>query len=637
MRETVSLSAAWTKAGEAFSYKRTFHLYQSFIGKRVRLRLPSFPVGTEVWVNDCPISLEGDGILLVGELTPYVEYSAPNRLFITFPEYCVNEALLSGVEVLIQETATIEDVFAQSSLDKDGNRILTLRIKAENESAQKRQLQVVHTLFDAYGKKIKKCNGAITLAPFCGVKQAQTMLLGQIASWELDSPTLYSLKTELTEKGQTLDETVTAVGFRDLKVDARRGFLLEGKPVKIKSMSPFTSAPSAVSSVWEYAMQTAQALGVNALWLKEGPHTEKILAKCDAVGFLCILDISASSDIKKTVARFRSHPSLIAWAYSINPIIEQDGRGVHHFQKLSVHLRRLDTSRPIMLSASLSAHTELLALADCICLQNEVGVCEAFRERMPHKALFLQTALANIESVNFAMQHHAYLCGAYMTYFSTESFAQKSLSSIDPFPPLRLYYGEREAFRRLQAAWQTNQPVLHLSVQTEANEDTYICTCRSDFNAKKAILYVDGRPMKHHTALSENAYLWENVETLGYVEAVALSDGKEVCRAIYEIPDKPYGLRLVCDRFPKPFKQGEIAYLTLSLVDSENRETNAEDFPVSISLSDSIYFDRPEKGTEATVMVKGGTLHFAVVCEREETAAIYAEADGYMPARLQLH
>lgn len=637
MRETLSLSAAWTKAGEAFSYKRTFHLYQSFIGKRVRLRLPSFPVETTVLLNDCPVPLEGDGILLVGELTPYVEYSAPNRLFVSFPEHSANEALLSGVEILIQETATIEDVYAHSSLDKDGNRILTLRVKAENESAQKRQLQVVHTLFDANGKKIKKCNASITLAPFCGTKQAQTMTLEAVDSWELDSPTLYSLKTELVEKGQTLDETVTAVGFREVKVDSRRGFLLEGKPVKIKSMSPFTTAPSVVSSVWEYAMQTAQALGVNALWLKEGPYAENILAKCDAAGFLCILDISASRDIKKTAARFRSHPSLVAWAYSINPVIEQDGRGVHHFQKLSVHLRRLDASRPILLSASLAAHTELLSLADCICLQNEAGVCEAFRERMPHKALFLQTILADIESVNFAMQHHAYLCGTYMTYFSTESFAQKALSSIDPFPPLRLYYGEREAFCRLQAAWHTHKPILHLSVQAEVNGDAYLCTCRSDFNAKKVILYVDGRPMKHHVTLSENAYLWENVETLGYVEAVALNDGKEVCRAIYEIPDKPYGLRLVCDRFPKPFKKGEIAYLTLSLVDSENREVSAEDFPVSLTLSDAISFDRPEKGTVATMMVKGGKLQFAVVCEREETAAIYAEADGYMPGKLQLH
>ncbi|MBO7150939.1 MAG: hypothetical protein J6V82_04235, partial [Clostridia bacterium] len=177
MRETMPLSAAWTKAGEAFSYKRTFHLYQSFFGKRVRLRLPSFPVGTIVTLNDCPISLEGDGILLLGELTPYVEYSAPNRLSITFPEYAVNEALLASAEIFLQETATLEDVYAHAYLDKEGDRILTLRVKAENESAQKRQLQVVHTLLDQNGKKIKKCNAALSLSRFSGCKQALTMML----------------------------------------------------------------------------------------------------------------------------------------------------------------------------------------------------------------------------------------------------------------------------------------------------------------------------------------------------------------------------------------------------------------------------------------------------------------------------
>ena len=406
MRETVSLSAAWTKAGDAFCYKRAFHLYQKWAGKRVRLHLPSFPVGCCASVNDCPVPLRGDSVLLVGELTPYVDFDGPNRLTVTFPAEAANEALLEKAALHLTDTATVETVYAHACTDKAGDRILTVEIKAENEGLQKRQLQVVHTLFDARGKKIKKCNSGLSLAPFSACEQTQTLTLPNIAPWTTEEPTLYTLKTELTEKGQTVDSLLTDVGFRDVRVDARRALLFEGKPCKMKAMAPVISAPCTVGSVFDYAMQTAQVLGVNTFWVKEGAQAADILTKCDRKGFLCVLDLSASVDPVASVIRYRSHPCLVAWAYAVNPMIEQDGRGLRSFQRLSVHLRRTDATRPLILSVSAHAHIELLSEADMISIPYEKGEAEALRQRLPQKPIFLQSTLSDMDGANATMAEH---------------------------------------------------------------------------------------------------------------------------------------------------------------------------------------------------------------------------------------
>lgn len=185
--------------------------------------------------------------------------------------------------------------------------------------------------------------------------------------WDLKSPTLYSAKTSIRQKGRVVDEVNTIFGIRSAEFTPDRGFLLNGRRVPINGVCNHHDLGLLGTAVNEKALERQirllQEMGCNAIRSSHNPPAPELLDLCDRLGML-VLDEAFDcwetgktkndystlfkewheKDIRALVRRDRNHPCVIAWS-SGNEIREQlDGN-------LSQRLRAIflseDSTRPV--------------------------------------------------------------------------------------------------------------------------------------------------------------------------------------------------------------------------------------------------------------------------------------------------
>lgn len=84
-----------------------------------------------------------------------------------------------------------------------------------------------NTIYDAAGKVV---------ATQTSVSNEQTLQVKNPKLWDVISPCIYKVKSELLVKGKVVDTEVTTTGFRDVWFDAQKGFFLNGKNMKLNGV-----------------------------------------------------------------------------------------------------------------------------------------------------------------------------------------------------------------------------------------------------------------------------------------------------------------------------------------------------------------------------------------------------------------
>ena len=143
--------------------------------------------------------------------------------------------------------------------------------------------------------------------------------------WSIETPRLYTLRTEIRQGSRVVDATDTRFGIRTVRFDAEKGFFLNGKPVKIKGMcnhQDFAGVGIAVpDSLEAWRVRKLKEMGGNGWRMSHNPPTPELLDACDKLGMLVMDEnrhLGDSPDNLKEVAslvqRDRNHPSIILWS-----------------------------------------------------------------------------------------------------------------------------------------------------------------------------------------------------------------------------------------------------------------------------------------------------------------------------------
>ena len=181
----------------------------------------------------------------------------------------------------------------------------------------------------------------------------------EIRAWDLDSPTLYTLTTELLRDGAVLDSHAVRIGFRDIRF-AADGFWLNGRKVKLRGLNRHQSYPY-VGYAMPAAIQRMDAdvlkkeLGLNAVRTSHYPQSHHFLDRCDELGLLVFTEIpgwqhigtspawrwQAVDNVADMVRQYRNHPSVILWGVRINESRDDD----ELYKKTNETARKLDPTR----------------------------------------------------------------------------------------------------------------------------------------------------------------------------------------------------------------------------------------------------------------------------------------------------
>jgi beta-galactosidase len=186
----------------------------------------------------------------------------------------------------------------------------------------------------------------------------QQLRVKQPALWSLEDRNLYKLVTEVESDGAITDRSETRFGIRSLKFDPENGFLLNGKPVKVKGTCNHQDhaglGVALPDSVQYYRVRKLQEMGCNADRTSHNPPTPEFLDACDELGMLVMDETRMMSSNPEGLAQFedlvrrdRNHPSVFLWSMG-----NEEGQAATEFGlRILTGMKRVameqDGSRPV--------------------------------------------------------------------------------------------------------------------------------------------------------------------------------------------------------------------------------------------------------------------------------------------------
>jgi beta-galactosidase len=174
--------------------------------------------------------------------------------------------------------------------------------------------------------------------------------------WSLETPNLYRAVMRVEVDGRPVDEDTTTFGVRTLKFDANRGFLLNGKSVKIKGTcnhQDHAGVGAAIPDrIQEYRIERLQWMGSNGCRTSHNPPTPEFLDVCDRKGMLVMDETrmmssnpEGLSQLERLIKRDRNHPSVIIWSLANEEPEQGNTRGARIVNTMKHLQRKLDPSR----------------------------------------------------------------------------------------------------------------------------------------------------------------------------------------------------------------------------------------------------------------------------------------------------
>ncbi|MBQ9215591.1 MAG: DUF4982 domain-containing protein [Prevotella sp.] len=317
-------------------YRKIINIPAEDLGKHIALRFDGIFRNARVWFNGFYMGTEPSGYATqIYDVTEYVNYGGDNLICVradaTLEEGWFYEGagiyrdawLLKAAAVSVAPFGTFVYANLESPYDK-----VTLCVETEvnNSSLSPQTYQVSQRLLDADGHEVAVSNSeSLTLKPKQTRCSKQQLSLSKPHLWSTTDPYLYKVKTIIEVDGKVTDVYETITGIRDIQFDAEKGFLLNGKPLKLKGVNMHQDHAGVGAAIPEALMlwriQRLKELGCNAYRSSHNPMTPALLDICDREGML-VIDENRLSGInaehqrllENMIKRDRNHPSVILWS-----------------------------------------------------------------------------------------------------------------------------------------------------------------------------------------------------------------------------------------------------------------------------------------------------------------------------------
>lgn len=331
------------------AYQRMLTLPQNMADKRVFLAVEAAAHSARVYVDGAFAGEHMGGytafeVELTGFLTPGKQALLTIRVdsrenqnippFGHVVDYMTFGGLYRGVRLELREQSYIAGVF----------------VKPQPDGTVENEIRVENFKGCTLRKTVCYDGKVVAEGDIPQVKQPQL--------WDVDTPSLYTLTTELLKGGKTLDRAEVRFGFRTAEFRAD-GFYLNGKKLKILGLNRHQSYPY-VGYAMPQSMQRLDAeilkneLGVNAVRTSHYPQSQHFIDRCDELGLLVFTELPgwqhigdaawkdvAVRNVEEMVTQYRNHPSIILWGVRINESVDDDA----FYTRTNAAAHRLDPTR----------------------------------------------------------------------------------------------------------------------------------------------------------------------------------------------------------------------------------------------------------------------------------------------------
>lgn len=361
-------------------YKKTFRVPIENKGKITSIIFDGVYRNSEVWINGHYLGKRPNGYIgFQYDLSPYLNYAAKDNEVIVKTDNSKqpNSRWYSGSgifrNVWLETTDKLHvlpwGTYITTPKAHIGEAVINLETTIKNEYTEAKKATVITSVYLS-DKKIISTSQDITVDPMATEIIKQNAEIKNPALWSLENPTLYTAVTEIKLGNLTVDQYKTDFGIREAKFDVDRGFILNGKQLKIKGvclhhdLGPLGSAIN--TRAIERQLEIMKGMGVNAIRTSHNPPAPELLDLCDKMGFIVMdeafdmwkktktqFDYSNDwdkwhvRDLTDQLLRDRNHASVFIWSIG-NEIPEQwDENGAKIAVELSRIAKTIDPTRPV--------------------------------------------------------------------------------------------------------------------------------------------------------------------------------------------------------------------------------------------------------------------------------------------------
>ena len=318
-------------------YRKTIVIPNDDLGKRLMLRFDGIFRNARVWFNGFYMGTDPSGyVTQVYDITPYIKYGEENLICVRADASLEEGWFYEGAgiyrDVWLEKMAEVSvapfGTFVRADLQKKpGAAVLMVRTEVTNSGLETQHYTVDIRLLDAEGREVVygKDNYPSNLKAKDTKGQECMLIVKEPHLWSPDDPYLYQVEHIVKVDDKVTDVYTTTIGIRDIRFDAEQGFLLNGKPLKLKGVNMHqdhagvgAAIPDALQA---WRIRQLKAFGCNAYRASHNPMTPALLDICDREGILVIdenrlmgINEEHLRLLERMIKRDRNHPSIILWS-----------------------------------------------------------------------------------------------------------------------------------------------------------------------------------------------------------------------------------------------------------------------------------------------------------------------------------
>jgi beta-galactosidase len=253
-----------------------------------------------------------------------------------------------------------DGVFVQASPGAGGDAGLTISSEVMNAGSAAVRCSVTGVVLEAAsGKEVARCRSSVvTVGPGEMVTVATTGKIAAAKMWSLEERNLYRLVTVVESEGKAVDQDETRFGVRTIVFDGQRGFLLNGKVVKVKGMcnhQDHAGVGAAVpDAIQRYRIQRLKDMNCNGLRTTHNTPAAELLDACDELGVLVMDEtrtfsssVEGLSELARMIRRDRNRPSVVIWSLGNEEPLQSSARGAAIMTTMKREAKRLDPTRMV--------------------------------------------------------------------------------------------------------------------------------------------------------------------------------------------------------------------------------------------------------------------------------------------------
>ena len=608
-------------------YRKVLKIGNEDLGKRLMLRFDGIFRSAQVWFNGYYMGTEPSGYATqIYDITPYIKYGEENLICVRADASLEEGWFYEGAgiyrDVWLEKSAEVSvapfGTFVYADLQQPyAEARLFIETEVCNSSLTVQQCEVIQRLLDANGQEIGKSETtALSLKAKQTIGCKQSIQISKPHLWSTTDPYLYQVETSVCLNGKVIDIYKTTTGIRDIAFDAERGFILNGKPLKLKGVNlhqDHSGVGAAIPDALQaWRIKQLKKFGCNAYRASHNPMTPALLDVCDREGILVIdenrlmgINEEHLRLLERMIKRDRNHPSIILWSDGNEEWgLENNIQGTRVAEAMREYTRLFDPTRPSTVANA--GGTELIKGLDVVgfnyIVQNDVdnrkkanptwrivGTEETTGcgtrgwyfnlSEYPGRMVSLnRTMEQNYENIiERGWKFYAERPWAAGLFYWT-GFDYRGEPNPLKFPAHDSEFGILDycGFPKDEAyylkSWWTEEPILHIfphwNLQGHEGEEIEIWAYS---NCDEVELTVNGKKLERQQMPKNGHLKWKAVYQPGRVVAIGYKNGKRIMTETIETTKPAYKMVLKTDRQEITADGRDLAVITVEVQDQKGR------------------------------------------------------------------